>query len=91
MKNIIIKFLALFILLGLTSLFANEHTLMTTEKKMSEHKEETYKSKPIGEMITGFLKSTGVVALINPSDELNAKGEPMSTFHKGLGLSLIHI
>ena len=88
MRNIILKFLALLMLFALgsaTTAFASEHTAVAKEKA-STHKEETYESKSMGEMIVGFLKSTGIVALVNPSpDELSATGEKMSDFHKGAG------
>ena len=85
MKNIVLKFLALFILLSFTNVMANEHATTSTQS-MSAHQEETYKSKPFSEMITGFLKSTGIVALVHPrADELSATGKPMSDFSKGLG------
>jgi oxaloacetate decarboxylase beta subunit len=88
MKKIILKFLALFMLFALgsaTTALASEHAAVAKEKA-STHKEETYVSQSMGDMIVGFLKSTGVVALINPSpDELSATGEKMSNFHKGAG------
>ncbi len=85
MKLFILKFLAVFMLFGMSSAYASSaaHTDGAAE---STHKEETYQSKPFGEMITGFLKSTGIVALVNPDpNELNSHGEKMSDFHKGLG------
>jgi len=86
MKSIVIKFLALFMLFAFTSASANEHASATSSEHMSTHKEETYHTKPFTQMIGGFLESTGIVALINPDpNELNAKGEKMSNFHKGLG------
>jgi len=86
MKNIVIKFLALFMLFAFTSVSANEHDVSATDTKLSTHKEETYHTKPFMQMIDGFLESTGIVALIHPDpNELNAKGEPMSDFHKGIG------
>jgi len=85
MKNIVLKFLALFMLLAFTTASANEHQA-SSEAKVSTHKEETYHTKPFSEMISGFLESTGIVALVNPDpNEMNAHGEPMSDFHKGLG------
>ncbi len=85
MKNIVLKFLALFMLLSFTNVMANEHAATSTQT-MSAHQEETYQSKPFSEMITGFLKSTGIVAFIHPrADELSATGKPMSDFSKGLG------
>jgi len=84
MKNIVLKFLALLVLFAFTNVSANEHA--AGAEKMSTHKKETYKSQSFTHMVTGFLASTGVVALISPDpDELNAKGEKMSNFHKGLG------
>jgi len=86
MKNIVIKFLALFMLFAFTSVSANEQDVSATDTKLSTHKEETYQTKPFMQMIDGFLESTGIVALIHPDpNELNAKGEPMSDFHKGIG------
>jgi len=84
MKSFVIKLFAIFMLFAFTSVFANEQAV--TSHEMSAHKEETYKTKPMGEMIVGFLKSTGIVALVNPDpDELNAQGKKMSDFHKGVG------
>jgi len=88
MKNIVIKLLAslmLFTFAFSANACASEHA--TTDAKVSStHKEETYKSKPFGEMIEGFLESTGIVALVNPrDDEMSATGQPMSNFHKGFG------
>jgi len=87
MKNIVIKlfaFMMLFAFAFSTNALASEHEQVT--KEQSTHKEETYQSKPFSEMIVGFLKSTGIVALVNPRpDELSATGKPMSDFHKGIG------
>jgi len=91
MKSFIIKLLALLMFFAFSSVSASasEHEASashTTVQKLSEHQEETYKPKPFGEMIVGFLKSTGVVALMDPDpNELNAQGEKMSDFHKGWG------
>ena len=88
MKNIVIKFLALFMLLAFTSASANES--LAHDAAATTHKEETYKTQSFTVMVTKFLKSTGIVAFVNPDpDELNAKGEKMSTFHKGLGRALM--
>ena len=87
MKNIVLKLLGLMMLfaLGSTSVTASEHQGVAAEAA-GIHQEEHYHAKPFGEMITGFLKSTGIVALISPDpDELSATGEKMSDFHKGLG------
>ncbi|MEN4052453.1 MULTISPECIES: sodium ion-translocating decarboxylase subunit beta [Sulfurimonas] len=88
MKNIVIKLLASLMLFAFAfsaNAAASEHA--TTEQQVSStHKEENYQSKPFSEMITGFLESTGIVALVNPrEDEMSATGQPMSDFHKGLG------
>lgn len=85
MKNIVIKFLALLMLFAFTSASANEHAVPSSEKA-STHKEENYKSQSFSKMVSGFFASTGVVALMNPDpNEMNAQGEKMSDFHKGLG------
>ena len=56
----------------------------------STHKEETYQSQSFGEMTVGFLKSTGVYAILYPDpNEVNAHGEPMSDFHKSWGRVLM--
>ena len=83
MKNIVLKFLALMMLFAFTNASANGHA--ATTEAQTTHKEETYKTKSFGEMISGFVASTGIVALINPGEELDSKGQPMSTFHKGAG------
>ncbi|HIP14395.1 MAG TPA: sodium ion-translocating decarboxylase subunit beta [Sulfurimonas autotrophica] len=87
MKNIVIKlfaFMMLFMFTFSVNAFASEHEQVT--KEHSIHKEETYQPKPFGEMIVGFLKDTGVVALVSPDpDELSSTGEKMSDFHKGWG------
>jgi len=87
MKNIVMKFLAAMMLFAFaftTNASASEHA--SVEKQSSTHMEETYKSKPFGEMIEGFLESTGIVALVHPrADEMSSTGKPMSDFHKGVG------
>ena len=87
MKNIVLKLLAFMMLFAFsTAAVASEHQAAATDAAVSTHQEETYHTKPLGEMISGFLKSTGVVALVHPDpDELNSKGEKMSDFHKGIG------
>jgi len=90
MKSFVIKLLAMLILLGMTSAFASSS--VHGEEKLSAHQEETYKTKPFSEMITGFLKSTGVNAIMNPNpDELNSNGQHMSDFHKSWGRVLMII
>ncbi len=92
MKNIVLKLLAsmmLFAFVFSANAAASEHaaTVAADAPQASKtHKEENYQSKPFSEMITGFLKSTGIVALVNPRpDEMSATGQPMSDFHKGAG------
>jgi oxaloacetate decarboxylase beta subunit len=84
MKSIVVKFLVLLALFSFSSnLLASSHEVTAPS---STHKEETYQAKPFSEMIVGFLKSTGIVALANPNpDELNAQGQKMSDFHKSWG------
>jgi len=86
MNKILIKF---FVLIALSfSAFASTHPV--TEEVSSTHKEENYKSQTMGEMVQGFLKSTGVYAIISPDpDELNAHGGKMSDFHKSWGRVLM--
>ena len=84
MKLFILKLLAVFMLFGMSSAYASSSA--HAEAASSTHKEENYQTKPFGEMIGGFLKSTGINALINPDpNELNSHGEKMSDFHKSLG------
>jgi len=87
MKSILIKFLASMMLFAFAfsaNAAASEHATESTQS--STHKEETYKPQPMGDMIISFLKSTGVVALVNPrADEMSATGQPMSNFSKGVG------
>jgi len=84
MKYILIKLLAFMMLFVFSSsVMASEHV---AEVKSSTHKEETYQSKSMGEMVKGFLLSTGIVAFVNPDpEELNAHGEKMKDFHKSWG------
>ncbi|QSZ41578.1 sodium ion-translocating decarboxylase subunit beta [Sulfurimonas aquatica] len=88
MKLFVLKLLALFMLFSFTSAFASGHPEVSDAT--SAHKEENYQTKPFSEMITGFLKSTGVVAILSPDpDELSSDGKPMSNFHKGWGRVLM--
>ncbi|WP_457744822.1 sodium ion-translocating decarboxylase subunit beta [Sulfurimonas sp.] len=86
MRSILNKFLALMMLFAFAfsiNAVASEHEQVG---KISTHKVENYKSKPMSEMIMGFLKDTGIVALVNPDpNELDIHGNKMSNFHKGLG------
>jgi carboxybiotin decarboxylase len=91
MKFIAIKLLALMIF----SLSAYASTAAHSEEAAgasSTHKEETYQSQSMGEMVQGFLRSTGVNAILNPDpNELNGHGEAMSDFHKSWGRVLMII
>ena len=83
MRVLLLKFLALAVLFGATSVFASAPA---GAEHLSTHKDETYQSQGMGEMMSGFIKSTGLYVLINPDpNELNAAGEPMSDFHKSWG------
>jgi oxaloacetate decarboxylase beta subunit len=85
MKLFILKLLAAMLMLASFSTLSASDGHATTEKQ-STHKEETYVSKSFTSMVTDFLATTGIVALVNPNpDELSAKGEKMSNFHKGFG------
>lgn len=82
MKLFVVKFLALFIVLGMGSAFASADVANSAAQASSEE----YHAKPFGDMIVGFLESTGINALVNPDpNELNSHDEPMSDFHKSWG------
>ena len=85
MKNLIIKLMMFFAIMGASnSLMANEHAQVSHTTQAVEKK--AYESKDMGTMIVDFLKTTGIVALVNPDpNELNAHGEKMSDFHKSWG------
>lgn len=84
MKFFIIKLLTLLMLFSAAS-YANTDSVEASAE-ISMHKEETYKTQSFSEMISGFITSTGINAIINPNpNEMNAHGEPMSDFHKGMG------
>jgi len=84
MKVFVLKLLALFMLFSFSALHAN--AAAASSEALSTHQEETYQTKPFSEMVGGFLKSTGLNALINPDpNEVNAHGEPMNDFHKSWG------
>lgn len=84
MKFFIIKLLTLLMLFSAAS-YANTDSVEASAE-ISTHKEETYKTQSFSEMISGFITSTGINAIINPNpNEMNAHGEPMSDFHKGMG------
>jgi oxaloacetate decarboxylase beta subunit len=82
MRFFVIKLFAL-LLFSFGALHANA---AASAESLSTHQEETYKTKPFSEMVGGFLKSTGLNALMNPDpNEKNAHGEDMSDFHKSWG------
>ncbi|WP_345991645.1 sodium ion-translocating decarboxylase subunit beta [Sulfurimonas sp. HSL-1716] len=88
MKTFLVRFLTLLVLFGFVGVGANEHqaasAAQTTEKK------ETYVAKDFSVMVSNFLKTTGVNAILHPDpNELSATGEPMSEFHKGWGRVLM--
>jgi len=87
MKFFILKILALFMVLGFSTLNANA---AASSEAVSMHKEETYKTKPFSQMIGGFLESTGINAIMHPNpDELSSDGKPMNDFHKSWGRVLM--
>lgn len=89
MKSILIKFFVLSMLSF--SAFASTAVAAHAETAASStHKEDTYTPQSMGEMVVGFLKSTGVNAILNPDpNELDAHGAPMSNFHKSWGRVLM--
>lgn len=89
MKSIVLKLFAL-MLFSLSLHASGAHAPAVGEETSSTHKEETYQPQTLGEMTVGFLKSTGVNAILNPDpDEMNAHGEAMSDFHKSWGRVLM--
>ncbi|MBW6488007.1 sodium ion-translocating decarboxylase subunit beta [Sulfurimonas sp.] len=85
MKFIIIKLLTLMMLLSATAIHASTSSNAASSED-STHKEETYQTQSFFDMIDGFLKSTGINALVNPNpNEMNSHGEAMSDFHKSWG------
>jgi len=82
MKIFVLKLLAL-MLFSFGALHANAPA---SAEVSSSHMEETYKSQPFSDMVSGFLGSTGIAAFANPDpDELSSHGEVMSDFHKSWG------
>lgn len=69
-------------LFGMGSLYASApHAEASVVQEQKEYQPHSF-----GEMIGNFLTSTGIYALVNPSeDELNSHGEKMSDFHKSWG------
>jgi len=91
MKSFVLKLFAVMLFsLSLHASDAHATAAHTDEGAGSTHKEETYQPQTIGEMTVGFLKSTGVYAIMYPDpDEVNAHGAPMSDFHKSWGRVLM--
>ena len=87
MKKIILKFVTVLMLFGLSTVYASESVVADNHSSAaSTKKSETYESKSFVEMVGGFLESTGINAFVNPDpNELNSHGEPMSDFHKSWG------
>ncbi len=82
MRAFLIKIVTLLMLLGFSSVYASDAPVADREAANVE----TYQSKDVGTLVVDFIKSTGIYALAYPDpDELNAKGQPMSDFHKSWG------
>ncbi len=85
MKSLVLKLFAI-VLFSLSLHASAAHEPAADGAASGTHKEETYKPQTLGEMTVGFLKSTGVYAIISPDpDEMDAHGQPMSDFHKSWG------
>ena len=91
MKSFVLKLFAVMLFsLSLHASDAHTTTAHSDGATGGTHKEETYKSQSFGEMTVGFLKSTGVYAILYPDpNEVNAHGAPMSDFHKSWGRVLM--
>ncbi|PNV82145.1 MAG: sodium ion-translocating decarboxylase subunit beta [Sulfurimonas sp.] len=86
MKKNVIKILTLLMLFGFSSLYASGSAADTSSHEVSTKKVETYQTQSFGEMIEGFINSTGIKAFVSPNpDELSSHGEKMSDFHKSWG------
>ncbi len=82
MRAFLIKIVTLFMLLGFSTAYASDAP--ATDREAANI--ETYQSKDVGTLVVDFLKSTGIYAFAYPDpNELNAKGQPMSDFHKSWG------
>ncbi len=89
MKSLVLKLFAI-VLFSLSLHASAAHEPAAGAEASSTFKEETYKPQTLGEMTVGFLKSTGVYAIISPDpDEVNSHGEAMSDFHKSWGRVLM--
>lgn len=82
MRAFFIKIVMLLALFGLSAAYASDAPSADREAANVE----TYQPKDVGTLVVDFMKSTGIYALAYPDpDELNAKGQPMSDFHKSWG------
>ncbi len=84
MKNIFVKLLMFFAFIGAGNvLMANEHQAANTHSV--PHKE--YESKDMGTMVVDFLKTTGIVALVNPKvpDTIEEDKKASYEFYQGWG------
>ncbi len=89
MKSLVLKLFAI-VLFSISLHASAAHEPAAGAEASSTFKEETYKPQTLGEMTVGFLKSTGVYAIISPDpDEVNSHGEAMSDFHKSWGRVLM--
>ncbi|MBN2896465.1 MAG: sodium ion-translocating decarboxylase subunit beta [Campylobacterales bacterium] len=82
MKKLLLNIFALaFLLLAPQAMASAAHEPVVTEAN-----EEVYHAKPMGQMVSDFLKRTGVYALIYPDPkEKGVHGEEISDFNKSGG------
>lgn len=82
MRTFLIKIVTVLMLLGLNVAYASDAPVADR----AAANVETYQSKDVGTLVVDFMKSTGIYAFAYPDpNELNAKGQPMSDFHKSWG------
>lgn len=82
MRAFLIKIVMLLALFGFSAAYASDAPSADREAANVE----TYQSKDVGTLVVDFMKSTGIYAFANPDpNEVNAKGQPMSDFHKSWG------
>lgn len=82
MRTFLIKIVTVLMLLGLSAAYASDAPVADR----AAANVETYQSKDVGTLVVDFMKSTGIYAFAYPDpNELNAKGQPMSDFHKSWG------
>lgn len=86
MKAFIIKIVTLLMLFGFSSVYASDAQADIANSDRAAANVETYQPKSMGQLVSDFLKSTGINALVNPNpDELDSHGNKMSDFHKSWG------